>query len=74
MKILLVTDTLLPGGAELFVLRLAQALDQKGCDVRIFNLTPKAISTEQVNLICPHVPIISPSIQNLYIKKKLHIE
>jgi glycosyltransferase involved in cell wall biosynthesis len=71
MKILLVTDTLLPGGAELFVLRLAQALHQKGFDVRIFNLRPRAVNREKVRLIAPDVTVISPAVVSSYLLNKI---
>ncbi len=56
MKILLVTETLYEGGAELFVLRLARGLIAKGEDVQVLSLNRKSENKEMTDMF-EDVPI-----------------
>lgn len=66
MKIVLITETLVTGGAETFVLRMATALKVRGHDVVLFVLRPDKIEAELVNSISPDVPIVT--VNSLFLK------
>ncbi|HWJ26254.1 MAG TPA: glycosyltransferase [Flavisolibacter sp.] len=58
MNILLATDVIHAGGAETFVLRLAQALQQKGHKVFLYVLYKNKIDQRLIAAIAPDVQVI----------------
>lgn len=58
MKILIATEVIHPGGAETFLLRLAQALHQKGHEVVIFNFRGDIYHKELKERIAPDVTVV----------------
>lgn len=67
MRIVLVTETLVTGGAETFVLRVASALKTRGEEVSIFVLRPDKVDPVLVAEIAPNVPILQLGMPILYI-------
>lgn len=65
MNIVLVSDALLTGGAETFVLRLASALQARGDSVSVFVLRPDLIDRALANQLAPGVPLKTPSLPAL---------
>src|SRR4051812_38666026 len=57
MRIVLTTDVIHAGGAETFVLRLAQALHKKKHEVFIYVLYEKSIDRKVLQAIAPDVPV-----------------
>lgn len=62
MNILLVTETLLTGGAEIFIMRMAQAMKKRGHNVLIYNFYKKQHISEQSHNYAPDVRIIEPDL------------
>jgi glycosyltransferase involved in cell wall biosynthesis len=67
MRIVLTTDVIHAGGAETFVLRLAQALHKNGHDVSIYVLYETSIDKKVLNAIAPDVPVHAPRLPFLRI-------
>ena len=65
MNIVLVSDSLLTGGAETFVLRLASALAVRLHNVSIFVLRPDLIDTAMANQLAPGLVVSAPSVRAL---------
>jgi len=57
MKLLIVSETLYEGGAEIFVLRLARGLKRNGIDVTILNMNA-AYENHKLTATFPEVPIV----------------
>lgn len=57
LKILIVTETLVTGGAEVFVLRLAEALKARGHEPSIFVMRGDLINYEQTNRLAENVKL-----------------
>lgn len=62
MNILLVTDVIHLGGAELFVLRLGEELDRKGHNVQLFILRSDRIDNTVKEIVAPNLSVIAPKI------------
>jgi len=58
LKILIATEVIHPGGAETFILRLSQALHEKGHDVTIYNFHGDIFHRELRNRTAPDVPVV----------------
>lgn len=71
MKIFLITDVIHPGGAEIFVLQLAQALKRKGHHPFLFILKRERINKQIKDIYAPDVPVISPNISFVWIWSKI---
>lgn len=56
-QVLCITETLVTGGAETFVLRLVTALRQRGIDASLFVLRGELINQRLVQSIAPNVPV-----------------
>jgi L-malate glycosyltransferase len=56
-SVLHVVDTLTTGGAEIFVMRLTQAMRQAGWSVSIFVLRSDRIECDQLTRLAPDVPV-----------------
>ncbi len=57
MNILLATEVIHPGGAETFVLRLSDALQERGHDVEIFVFYKDIFNKKLHTLLAPRVPV-----------------
>ncbi|MCB9045599.1 MAG: glycosyltransferase family 4 protein [Chitinophagales bacterium] len=62
MKIVLASEVIHPGGAETFILRLAQALHNNGHDVRVFVFYNQLLNYELCRLIAPDVQVTPAAI------------
>lgn len=62
MNIILASEVIHPGGAETFILRLAQALHQRGNDVKVFVFYNELLNRELCRLIAPGVTIVPADI------------
>lgn len=62
MNIILASEVIHPGGAETFILRMAQALHNKGHDVRVFVFYNELLNYELCRLIAPDVTIVPAEI------------
>jgi glycosyltransferase involved in cell wall biosynthesis len=58
MNIILASEVIHPGGAETFILRLAQALTKQGHDVRVFVFYNHLLNRELCKLLAPDVEIV----------------
>ena len=58
-RVLLVTETLVTGGAETFVLRLAAALKEHGHKAFLFVLRGDLVNAEQVSRLAPEVTLVT---------------
>ncbi len=62
MNIILASEVIHPGGAETFILRLAQALTKQGHDVRVFVFYNHLLNRELCKLLAPDVEIVAADI------------
>lgn len=70
MNIILGSEVIHPGGAETFILRLAQALYKNGHDARVFVFYNELLNRELCKLIAPDVTIVPASIPaNILLRK-----
>lgn len=60
LRVLLVSETLLTGGAETFVLRIAGALRSSGVECSIYVLRGEAVNSALHKSIAADVPLIAP--------------
>lgn len=58
MRILIATEVIHPGGAETFLLRLSEALHQRGHEVVIFNFRADIYHQELKEKIAPNVTVV----------------
>ena len=58
MKILLSIEDLRTGGAQVFGMRLAQALHERGHQVWLYSHYPTYINHELVKQVAPDVPVL----------------
>ena len=70
MKILLVTETLHTGGAETFIVRLANALQARGHRVFVFVVHPQLSKKEIVNSLHPEIKVTLFNQSNRTVKQK----
>lgn len=66
MRIVFVTETLVTGGAETFVLRVASALQIRGVQVSICVLRPDKIDPALVTALAPNVTLIQLGMPTIY--------
>jgi glycosyltransferase involved in cell wall biosynthesis len=71
MRLFIITDVIHAGGAETFVLRLAQALHQREHNVVLFILRKNKIDLHLKNCIAPDIVLESPAIPFFYFWSKL---
>jgi len=71
LNILLATEVIHPGGAETFVLRLSQALKQKGHKVHIFIFYEEKFNESLYKLFAPDVPLTIASIPFSWLLSKI---
>lgn len=70
MNIILASEVIHPGGAETFILRLAQALHKNGHDARVFVFYNDMLNRELCKLIAPDVIIVPANIPaNILLRK-----
>ncbi len=62
MNIILASEVIHPGGAETFILRLAQALKQQGHDARVFVFYNHLLNRELCKILAPDVEIVAAEI------------
>ncbi len=62
MKIILASEVIHPGGAETFILRLAQALKRQGLDARVFVFYNNLLNRELCKILAPDVEIVAANI------------
>lgn len=62
MNIILASEVIHPGGAETFILRLANALHQKGNNVHVFVFYNHLLNRELCNIIAPGVKVTAAEI------------
>lgn len=70
MKVLIVSETLNEGGAEIFVLRLAKRLKSSGMDVTVLNMNA-AYENQSMTKQFPEVPIVRMRIPMVKLVDKL---
>lgn len=70
MKILIVTDALVTGGAEIFALRLSEALHRFGNDVVIYSLRKNLFDLELKKNYAPNVRIYFPQTSYIWLAQK----
>lgn len=71
MNIILASEVIHPGGAETFILRMAQALRKNGHNVSVFVFYNEMLNRELCRLIAPDVQIIPASIPASGIIRKI---
>ncbi len=71
MNIILASEVIHPGGAETFILRLAQSLHNNGHDVRVFVFYNELLNRELCKLIAPDVQVIAADIPATKITGKI---
>jgi len=71
MNIILASEVIHPGGAETFILRLAQALHNNGHDVRVFVFYNELLNRELCKLIAPDVQVVAANIPAAKITAKV---
>lgn len=71
MNILLATETITTGGAETFVLRLANALQQKGHKVWLFVFYKNLINKALYEQLAPNVTLVSANIPSAPLLQKV---
>ena len=59
MNIILASEVIHPGGAETFILRLAQALKRQGHDARVFVFYNHLLNRELCKILAPNVEIVA---------------
>ncbi|MFM2112221.1 MAG: hypothetical protein RLZZ271_881 [Pseudomonadota bacterium] len=69
--VLHVVDTLTTGGAEIFVMRITQAMHEAGWPVSIFVCRPDRIERDQLARLAPGVPVVVAQIPLLSLLMKL---
>lgn len=62
MRIILASEVIHPGGAETFILRLAQALHEQGHDVRVFVFYEELLNYNLCKIFAPDVQIVPATI------------
>jgi len=62
MNIILASEVIHPGGAETFILRLAQALKRQGHDARVFVFYNHLLNRELCKILAPNVEIVAADI------------
>lgn len=62
MNIILASEVIHPGGAETFILRLAEALKRQGQDARVFVFYNNLLNRELCKILAPDVEIIAAEI------------
>lgn len=62
MNIILASEVIHPGGAETFILRLAQALKRQGRDARVFVFYNNLLNRELCKILAPDVEIVAAEI------------
>lgn len=62
MNIILASEVIHPGGAETFILRLAQALHKAGHKVRVFVFYKEMLNTKLCTIFAPDVKIVAAKI------------
>ncbi|MBW7914596.1 MAG: glycosyltransferase family 4 protein, partial [Taibaiella sp.] len=62
MNIILASEVIHPGGAETFILRLAQALKRQGHDARVFVFYNHLLNRELCKILAPEVEIVAANI------------
>jgi glycosyltransferase involved in cell wall biosynthesis len=70
MRILFVTDAVHAGGAEVFVLRLAQALTEAGHSTRVFVLREDLIDRAVQQRVAPAVDVTAPHLPFAFMIRK----
>lgn len=70
MRILLATEVIHPGGAETFILRLAEALQSHGHEVRVFIFYKEMLNKQLCKLFAPNVTVKAADIPaSLFFRK-----
>lgn len=62
MNIILASEVIHPGGAETFILRMAQALYNEGHNVKVFVFYKEMLNRELCRLIAPNVDVVAADI------------
>lgn len=71
MRIVLATEVIHPGGAETFILRLAEALHQHGHEVRVFIFYKEMLNKQLSKLFAPSVKIQAANIPASLLFRKI---
>ena len=71
MNIILASEVIHPGGAETFILRMAQALYKNGHDVRVFVFYNEMLNCELCKLIAPDVTVVPANIPAHTVLRKI---
>ncbi len=71
MNILLASEVIHPGGAETFILRLAQALHQQGHNVQVFVFYEELLNRELCKIFAPDVTVTAATIPNSKVLGKM---
>jgi glycosyltransferase involved in cell wall biosynthesis len=71
MNIIIASEVIHPGGAETFILRLAQALHLNGHNVRVFVFYNELLNQDLCRLIAPNVTIVPAEIPASTILRKI---
>ena len=70
MRIIIASEVIHPGGAETFILRLAQALHEKGHEVFVFVFYEELLNYSLCEIFAPDVRIVPAKIPNSKILQK----
>jgi hypothetical protein len=71
MKVLVVVDAVLPGGAEIFALRMTNALAAVGHEVVLFVVSDQLVDMDLVKGLAQRVRIVGPKIKGRQLFSKL---
>ena len=71
MNVIIASEVIHPGGAETFILRLAQALHKNGHNIRVFVFYKHLLNRELCRIIAPDVEIIHADIPAYTLLQKI---